>query len=116
MADEHKALAPPRALFLLCFWRHGGADYKSSLPGRSGNQRGFGSGESNCRIGSAKARQQGGPLRDVSGRSRDFDAAVTYVQPSRPWQVGSDSGDWAFALAGALPRADRADLGGQRRE
>jgi hypothetical protein len=32
----------------------------------------------------------------------------------RPWQVGSDPGDWAFDLAGALPGADRSDLGGQR--
>jgi CubicO group peptidase (beta-lactamase class C family) len=42
-----------------------------------------------------------------------FDAGVAHVQPSRPWQVGSDPGDWAFDVAGALPGADRSDLGGQ---
>ena len=37
------------------------------------HKRGSGSGEGDRRVRSAEARQQGGPLRNVGGRSRDLD-------------------------------------------
>ena len=43
-----------------------------------------------------------------------FDSGIAYVQHSRSWQVGSDPRHGTFDFAGALPGADRSDLGGQR--
>jgi len=45
-----------------------------------------------------------------------FDSGTAYVQHSRSWQVGSDPRHGTFDFAGALPGADRSDLGGQRPE